>query len=1059
MSLAERCIHRPIAVLLLSIGVFLAGAAAYAYLPVAPLPHVDFPTIGVSAKLPGADPVTMAETVAAPLERRIGQIAGVNELTSTSGVGSASITAQFDLNRDIEGAAHDIQAAINASGSDLPADLPSPPTYRKLNPADTPILILAVTSDTLSTTALYDACDSILVPAISQIYGVAQVTLSGADQPAVRVQVDPQALASTGLDLEDVRTAIANSNVNEPKGSFEGPMEHIVLDANDQINGANNYAPIVLGVGANKSGTSLRLSDVAKVKNSVLNDQQAGWYNTGKAVLIIIQKQANANVIDTVDSIKKIFPQLERWMPAGTKLSVLADRTQTIRASVGDVEKTLLISIALVILVVYFALGRITPTLATIVTVPLSLAGTFGTMWLLGYSLDNISLMAVTVSVGFVVDDAIVMIENITRYVEEGMQPMDAAVRGAKEITFTVISISISLVAVFIPLLFMGGIIGRLFREFAVTLTVAILVSMIVSLTVTPTFYGQLMTMRQRRGANTAPQQNKGEKVFEWLEDHYGRGLNWVMRHQRVMLGVMFITIVLTVALYIFVPKGFFPQQDTGLLMGTTQARTDISFAALEQKHLEAVKIVLADPAVAGMGSFVGAGGAISTGNEGRMFVSLKPLGQRDVSADQVIARLRPKLAHIEGIQTFLQAAQDIQIGGRSTRAQYQFVLWTESWDDLNKWAPKFLNKLRGEPGIADLSSDQDAAGQQVNITVDRDIASRLGIDMTTVDQILQDAFAQRQVSIIYTPRNEYHVVLEVGKNYQQNAMGLDHIFIKSATGQEVRLSTIAHIDYGTAPVSVRHQGQFPAATLSFNLPPGTSLGDAAVQIQNVSNDINLPANIHAEFAGSAKVFSDSLKDEPLLILAALFSIYIVLGVLYESVLHPITIISTLPSAGVGALVALWITGNDLSLISIIGVILLMGIVKKNGIMLVDFALMAERDGASPQDAVMDACRKRFRPIMMTTMAAVLGALPLALSLGNGGELRRPLGVAIVGGLLISQMLTLFTTPVVYLFMERRAKEWDNLPTKEKIKRIIRLLIGLILLICAFMARNKGVPA
>ena len=1037
MSLVELFLKRPIAIFLLALGLFMLGAVAVLQLPIAPLPKVDFPTVSVSAKLPGADPVTMAATVAAPLERRMGQIAGVSELTSNSSQGSANITAQFDLNRDIEGAAHDVQAAINASSADLAVDLPSPPTYRKVNPADSPVLILAVTSSTIAAGKLYDATDSILSQNISQVQGVAQVTVSGADKPAVRVSVDPKALAAAGLSMEDVRSVISGANANQPKGSFNGAKQGMVIDINDDISDASDYAKLILH--SNK-GTNLRLSDVANVRQDVENNKQSGSFNREKAIILIIQKQADANVIQTVDAIKAILPKLEAWMPAGTKISILADRTQTIRASVSDMEVTLGISVILVVLVVLFALGRFTPTLAASVTVPLSLAGTFAGMWLLGYSLDNISLMALIVCVGFVVDDAIVMIENISRYVEEGDSPMEAAVKGAKEITFTIVSISISLVAVFIPLLFMGGIIGRLFREFAVTLTIAIFVSLIISITVTPTFYAHLMMFRRRKGERPRHKVHFGERMFTWLQVRYDNGLLWVMRNWISTLFIMLGTIFLTIFLSMWVSKGFFPQQDTGMIMGTTEMRTDASFKTLVNHQQKVIEVVLSDPAIQGLGSSVGSNGG-GGGNQGRLFISLKPPSERDASADEVIARLRPKLAKIEGVQTFMQAAQDIRVGGRASKAQFQFALWDESLDELRQWTPKLINRLKSEPGITDVTSDQDAAAKQVNIIVDRDKAARLGVDINTVDSVLEDAFAQRQVSVIYTQRNQYHVILEVDPTYQLNPSSLDGIYLKSSHGQQVRLSSISHYEMSLAPVSVNHQGQFPASTLSFNLPPGASLGDAAQKIQEISDEIHLPPSIHSGFAGNAKAFTESLRDEPILIAAALVAIYIVLGILYESTIHPITILSTLPSAGLGALLALKISGNDLSLISVIGIILLMGIVKKNGIMLVDFAIEAERKhNLPPEESIVEACRKRFRPIMMTTMAAVCGAIPLIIGGSSGAELRRPLGIAIVGGLLVSQMLTLFTTPVVYLALEKLRLRFGGLKWWQKIVMIIFIM-------------------
>ena len=1015
MGLSELFIRRPVATFLLAAGLFMAGVVAFLTLPIAPLPRVDFPTISVSAKLPGANPETMAATAAAPLERRLGEIAGVSELTSTSSTGSTSITAQFDLDRDINGAARDVQAAINASGSDLPADLPNPPTYRKVNPADTPILILAVTSNIIDSAHLYDACDSILSQKISQIPGVAQVTVSGADKPAVRIQVDANALASAGISLEDVRTKVAATNDNIAMGSLNGVARSMAISTNSQITHAADYATLLL---ATNGATNLRLSDVATVRDDVENNRQAGWFNLDKGIIIIIQKQPDANVIEVVNGIKQIMPQLERWMPNGTKIEVLADRTTTIRASVNDVELTLLISSVLVVLVVLFSLGRVTPTLAASITVPLSLAGTFAAMHLLGYSLNNISLLALTISVGFVIDDAIVIIENITHHVEAGEGPIQAAITGAQEITFTVISISLSLIAVFIPLLFMGGIIGRLFREFAVTLSVSVAISVIISLTVTPTVYAVLMVWRQKTGRKTQPITRVGEYFYDWLQKHYLNGLDWVLRHRPFMLLVMVATIGLTVYMYIVAPKGFFPQQDTGLLIGTVEARTDISIAAMAKKQFEVNKIVMSDPAVAASGSAVGSNGGANA-NQGRIFISLKPLEERKVSADAIINRLRPKLAKIDGVATFLQAAQDIRVGGRSSKAQYQFVLSDESLEELREWTPKLLDALKNEKDITDLTSDQDKAAAEFILEVDRDRLAQLGVTMSDFDQVLQDAFAQRQISTMYGIRNQYHVVMELLPKDQLDTSSLDKIYIKSSTGEQVRLSSVAKITSSFAPVSVQHQGQFPASTLSFNLPPGSSLGDASARIEQVTASIGMPPTVHSMFAGNAAAFADSLKDEPLLIAAAFIAIYLVLGILYENVWHPLTIISTLFSAGLGALLALRVWGLDLSLISIIGVILLMGIVKKNGIMLVDYAINAERMGKSQEEAIREACARRFRPIMMTTLAAVLGALPLILTGGNGSELRAPLGVAIVGGLLVSQLLTLYTTPVVYLALDR----------------------------------------
>jgi multidrug efflux pump len=1015
-GVSEPFIRRPVATTLLMVGLLLVGLAAFTQLPVSALPQVDYPTIVVSTYLPGGSADTMSSAVTTPLERQFGQMPSLTQMTSVSSFGYSQITLQFDLDRNIDAAQQDVQAAINAASSLLPSQLPTPPTYSKSNPADQPILTIAVSSDVLPLDQVDDFADSILAQKISQVSGVGLVTINGGQKPAVRVQVDPLALAGTGLTLEDLRLALASANVNQPKGNIDGPRQVFALATNDQLYKADGFKPLVI---AYANGSPVRLADVAKAVDGVENAQLAGWANEKRAIILNVQRQPGANVIQVADRVKALLPQLQASLPQGLDVKILADRTETVRASVHDVEQTLVITVGLVVAVIFLFLRNLRATVIPSIAVPLSLIGTFGVMYLVGYSLNNLSLMALTIATGFVVDDAIVMIENIARYIEAGKRPLQAALEGAGQIGFTIVSLTVSLVAVLIPLLFMGGLIGRLFREFAVTLAVSIGVSALLSLTLTPMMCAYLL--------RPEPKEHERGTLYRWSEAafdgmiaFYDRGLRVVLKHRFTTLVVTIATLAVTIGMAVYVPKGFFPQQDTGALLGVTEASPDVSFPKMMELQRAAADVVLKDPDVQSVASFIGSDGTNPTTNSGRLSITLKPREERASSADAIVARLTPQLAAIDGLEVFLQSVQDLQIDSRIARTQYQYTLEDADPGELATWAPELVTELRKEHVLKDVASDQEVAGLQVSLTIDRDTASRLGISPQAIDDTLYDAFGQRQVSIIFTQLNLYRVILEVDPDQARSAGALDRIFVRPASGAPVPLSTFVHDATTTAPLAVNHQGQFPAVTISFNLADGESLGDAVTAIQAAEARIGLPPSVHAGFVGTAQAFNQSLASEPLLILAAIITVYIVLGVLYESYIHPITIISTLPSAGVGAFLALLVCKADFSVIALIGIVLLIGIVKKNAIMMIDFALEAERDhGMTPDQAIHQACLLRFRPIMMTTMAALLGGLPLALGTGMGSELRRPLGITIVGGLVISQVLTLYTTPVVYLYMDR----------------------------------------
>jgi multidrug efflux pump len=1005
------------------VGVLLAGAVAYLQLPVSALPQVDYPTIQVLTFYPGASPDVMASSVTTPLERQFGEVPGLTQMTSTSSFGASLITLQFDLKEDIDVAEQEVQASINAATTYLPRDLPNPPTYSKVNPADTPILTLALTSETLPLEKVEDYADTNLAQKISQLSGVGLVTISGGQKPAVRVLANPLELASYGLSLEDLRVALQNANVDQAKGNLQGPRQSYTIEDNDQLLSSANYLPLII---AYRNGSPVRLSDVAEVVDGAENDTQAAWMNKEPAVILNIQRQPGTNIISVADRIKALLPQLQASLPSSIHVVTLTDRTTTIRASVKDVQFELLLTIALVVMVMFLFLRSAAATIIPSVAVPLSIVGTFGVMYLAGFSLDNLSLMALTISTGFVVDDAIVMIENIARFIEGGDSPLQAALKGSEQIGFTIVSLTVSLIAVLIPLLFMGDIIGRLFREFAITLGVTILVSAFVSLTLTPMMCSKLLKHEEswRQSRFSRASENFVNRLNRW----YAKTLQVVLRHQTATLVVTVGTLAATILLYYYVPKGFFPVQDTGVILGISDAAQDISFDAMARRQQALADVILRDPDVVSLSSFIGVDGTNMTPNSGRIQINLKSREERSDTASDVIRRLDPQLAKVQGITLYMQPVQDLSIEDRVSRTQYQYSIEDADAQELAEWAPRLAAKLRGLPELRDVATDQLDNGRAEDLAIDRDTAARLGVLPATIDSILYDAFGQRQVSTIFTQLNQYHVVLEVAPRFQQNPDSLKNIYVPSSNGTQVPLGTFAHFEQKTEAVAVNHQGQFPVVTLSFNLAPGASLGQAVTAINAAARQIDLPESIHPSFQGMAHAFQSSLANEPLLVLAAIVTVYIVLGVLYESYIHPLTILSTLPSAGAGAILALWVCGADFSVIALIGIILLIGIVQKNAIMMIDFALDAERkEGKSPGEAIYQACLLRFRPIMMTTMAALLGGVPLALGTGTGSELRRPLGISIVGGLLVSQVLTLYTTPVVYLAFDRLAKRFSHI--------------------------------